>query len=92
MDILRWILGLAALAIYLVCVVALIQFGIRRLRTGQYASGLSFVPSVVGAMGILILPLSTIGIRALFVAIPFAIESMYFWFNMAYDFFDRRVA
>ena len=85
MEILRWILAGTALSLYTVMMTALLMMAIRRIRTGQYASGLAFVPSLLALAGILVLPVSTLGTRALYVPIPFAIESLYFWFNVVHD-------
>ncbi|QEG21971.1 hypothetical protein MFFC18_18320 [Mariniblastus fucicola] len=82
---LRWILGLTCLSLYSVMIISLLMMAVRRIRTGQFASGLSFVPSALATIGILMLPISTVGYRAAFAILPFAFESMYFVFNVAYD-------
>ena len=85
MEILRWVLAGTTVLLYSGMMVALLMMAIRRSRTGQYASGLSFMPSLLALAGILVLPVSTLGTRALYVPIPFAIESLYFWFNVVHD-------
>ena len=90
MHTIRWILGFIAFGVYFALVISLLVMAIRRARTGQYASGLSFMPSLIAAVGILILPISTLYTRAPFILLPFAIESMYLCFKLAYDRFHDR--
>ncbi|MDB2687338.1 hypothetical protein N9Y42_09010 [Mariniblastus sp.] len=91
MFIFRWTVGLFALTLYVALVGTLVALAIRRVKTGQYASGLSFIPTLLASIGILILPTATLGTRAPFILIPFAIESLYFCFNVAYDALTRDV-
>ena len=90
MEIARWILGCSALAVYVAMMSALFALAIRRMKTGQYASGLSFLPSFLAIVGILVLPVSSVAVRALWSILPAAIESLYFWFNLCYDIFIER--
>ena len=58
---------------------------IQRIRTGKWASGLTFVGATAGFAGILIMPVSTFGTRLPIALIPFLIESLYFVFNLLMD-------
>ena len=85
MDIIRWIITGLGLAYYSTCLVLLTSLAFKRVRTGVGSSGLAFFGSFVAALAIVLMPLGSLGQRLPYVVLPFAVEGLYFAFNLVMD-------
>ena len=70
---------------FAICLVVLTYLAIKRVRTGVRSSGLAFFGSLVAAFAIVFMPLGSLGQGMPYIVLPFAIEGLYFVFDLVLD-------